>query len=371
MAQVFSLGNVLSQAEGIKGQRLQNQLGQQQFDARNMLMNDRAQYNDLFANYMADPSRENLNVLAQASPQLAQEAMGLVSGGQSIQQNQYGIDQQEAMQLYRFSEAVVNSRSPRRYLEVADPDLFEEFTNGLKEQGIDWADVTDEQLRQYGSAVQQELGPLAGINPMDAAKEALSFEQAKANLAKTQLESQKIISDITKNAEENGRDPQKDFDNMEKLVTGLKRDKRVDNFLVVSTAYDRITAADPTAAGDMSLIFSFMKVLDPGSTVREGEFANAQNATGAPGKIRALYNNVLEGTRLTEEQRADFIKQSKQIYSNSMKRAETALKPYEVRAEGMGLRPETLRESVFGVPEEQTTAPAQNFDLPAGFELDQ
>ena len=38
---------------------------------------------------------------------------------------------------------------------------------------------------------------------------------------------------------------------------------------------------DGTAAGDLSAIFAFMKMLDPGSVVREQEFANAQNAAGA------------------------------------------------------------------------------------------
>jgi len=37
-----------------------------------------------------------------------------------------------------------------------------------------------------------------------------------------------------------------------------------------------------------------MKILDPGSVVREGEFATAQNSAGIPERIRAKYNRNTE-----------------------------------------------------------------------------
>lgn len=57
------------------------------------------------------------------------------------------------------------------------------------------------------------------------------------------------------------------------------------------------------AFGDLALIFNFMKILDPGSTVREGEFANAQNTAGVQTRFRNLYNQVLNGARLEDDQR--------------------------------------------------------------------
>ena len=53
-------------------------------------------------------------------------------------------------------------------------------------------------------------------------------------------------------------------------------------------AYGRIHAAKdapPSGASDIALLYGYMKVLDPGSTVREGEFATASNAGGIPDKI--------------------------------------------------------------------------------------
>lgn len=93
----------------------------------------------------------------------------------------------------------------------------------------------------------------------------------------------------------------------------------VRQFAEQAGAFGRIeaSASNPSAAGDLALIFNYMKVLDPGSTVREGEFANAQNAAGIPERIRALYNNAMQGTRLTETQRSDFLSRARNLYENA------------------------------------------------------
>lgn len=89
-----------------------------------------------------------------------------------------------------------------------------------------------------------------------------------------------------------------------------------DDFRKVDEAYRRIVASaeNPSAAGDLALIFNYMKVLDPGSVVRESEFATAQNAAGVPARIRAQYNQVLRGERLADEQRADFVNRASMLY---------------------------------------------------------
>lgn len=88
-------------------------------------------------------------------------------------------------------------------------------------------------------------------------------------------------------------------------------------FQKVESAFKKIQKAgsQDTAAGDLSLIFSFMKILDPGSTVREGEFATAQNAASIPDRVQNAYNNALKGTRLGTAQRADFITQAENLFS--------------------------------------------------------
>ncbi len=72
----------------------------------------------------------------------------------------------------------------------------------------------------------------------------------------------------------------------------------------------RIGASSDTAQGDMALVYGFMKMLDPGSVVREGEFATAENTGGVPDRVRIMYNKALNGERLTPEMRSDFVKQA-------------------------------------------------------------
>ena len=82
----------------------------------------------------------------------------------------------------------------------------------------------------------------------------------------------------------------------------------------VRQSYNRLLAAKDTAAGDIALIFGYMRMLDPGSVVREGEFATAQNAAGIPDMVRNMYNRALSGERLNPNQRGQFKDQASSIY---------------------------------------------------------
>jgi hypothetical protein len=109
-------------------------------------------------------------------------------------------------------------------------------------------------------------------------------------------------------------------EDQQKQATVLRKefDTQSKEFIKVRDAYGRIlkSAEDPSPAGDLALIFNYMKMLDPGSTVREGEFANAQNSGGLDDTMRAKYNSVIEGTRLTEGQREDFVNRSGSLYED-------------------------------------------------------
>lgn len=106
-------------------------------------------------------------------------------------------------------------------------------------------------------------------------------------------------------------------------VAGARKEftSQSQDFVKVRDAYNRITASakNPSAAGDLALIFNYMKMLDPGSTVREGEFATAQNSAGVPERIVAQYNKVLSGERLAPETRTDFVSRSKSLMDEQLK----------------------------------------------------
>jgi hypothetical protein len=118
----------------------------------------------------------------------------------------------------------------------------------------------------------------------------------------------------------------------------------VKSFSEQSQAFGRIVASadDPSPAGDLALIFNYMKILDPGSTVREGEFANAQNAGGVDDRVRSLFNQLYEGTRLTESQRADFVNRAQRLYANAEQGYAKTENFYRGIAERSGLKPEDV-----------------------------
>ena len=112
-------------------------------------------------------------------------------------------------------------------------------------------------------------------------------------------------------------------------------------YLLLRDAYQRVKSAKPDAAGDLSLIFAYMKILDPNSVVREQEFANAQNAAGVPDRIRNLYNQVKEGVRLNPEQRKQFIGQAEALFENAKTNQKQVRGTYGNRAKQWGI-PENM-----------------------------
>lgn len=117
-------------------------------------------------------------------------------------------------------------------------------------------------------------------------------------------------------------DTQKQVNVLRKTIFDAGKD-----FRKVEASKNRIvkTGRKATAASDISLVFNFMKMNDPGSTVREGEFATAQNAAGVPGRIVSLYNNLLEGTRLNPVQREDFVTQSEDLFAAQRESFDTVI----------------------------------------------
>jgi hypothetical protein len=62
-----------------------------------------------------------------------------------------------------------------------------------------------------------------------------------------------------------------------------------------------------SGVGDMSAIFVYMKMLDPGSVVRESEFAQAQQTAGAVESLIVKMNQIAVGEKLSPEQRTEFL----------------------------------------------------------------
>lgn len=178
-----------------------------------------------------------------------------------------------------------------------------------------------------------QAGPQGKINIISEAgeEETLTFEERRKRdliaagiLPKeiSDIEKEKLQLEVDKNRKEFeglGIEGKLTGDDKVRVSTGLRKefDALSSDFRKIRDSFSRINAAvsDPSAAGDLAIIFNFMKILDPGSVVRESEFATAENAAGVPDKVRNLWNKALTGERITFN-RGDFVSTAKRLFES-------------------------------------------------------
>jgi hypothetical protein len=116
----------------------------------------------------------------------------------------------------------------------------------------------------------------------------------------------------------------------------------IKDFMTVKTSHDKVITAEDSPAGDIAMIFNYMKTLDPNSVVREGEFATAQNSSGVPDAVRNMYNKAMSGQRLTSGQRDNFKKSATQQFNSHITAASERATFYKELAEERGLDPDDV-----------------------------
>ena len=123
----------------------------------------------------------------------------------------------------------------------------------------------------------------------------------------------------------------------------------------VSDAFAKIKASvsNPSPAGDLSLVFQFMKMLDPGSTVRQSEFDTAEGARAelqraeesggiVPNFIWGAINKLSTGQILLENQRNDFVNRSNKLYEASRSQAQKTADAYTIIAKSANMPVESI-----------------------------
>lgn len=192
-------------------------------------------------------------------------------------------------------------------------------------------------------AALDDVTALSSIQKLiDARKEKeMAALKGPLELQKLQAEIKKLERAPTEEGGKEQKESRKLEIDLRKEYQGLDVTKDTQK---VASAYEKVKAAaqNPSAAGDLSLIFGYMKMLDPGSTVREGEFANAQNAAGVPDQIRNAYNRAKTGERLNETQRADFVGQAQRMFEAQLQTQAQFDKQYQDLASQYGVNPSNI-----------------------------
>jgi hypothetical protein len=162
---------------------------------------------------------------------------------------------------------------------------------------------------------------------------------------------------------------QKGFDNTLKLRDGFKSEPTYKAHQEMTSAYSQIQQSlkQGTPAGDLAGATKIMKLLDPGSVVRESELGMAMAATGLLDRVQNYANLVVTGQKLTPQQRKEFQTLADALYGESVKQYNAKRSEYQ----GISARNGLNEDDVLGPPSMAPKAPAggPKTDLGGGFFL--
>jgi len=135
------------------------------------------------------------------------------------------------------------------------------------------------------------------------------------------------------------RDPDKRYQAAKDLRTEFN--KRTSDITAGRVNYEKMFASAQIkeGLGDVALITSFMKMLDPGSTVRESEFATARDTGGLLTSLENLLTKVQGGQFLTDTQRKTFVNLAKQYLDAAEKDGAKTKRSMEGIVNRLGLNP--------------------------------
>jgi hypothetical protein len=190
-------------------------------------------------------------------------------------------------------------------------------------------------LRQTDPAKFIELTTAKDTTPSDIRStlefQKLTPEQQKTYLQLKSVAAPKTILDMTGG--------QKGFDNEMSLKKSFAAEPVYKAYGEMQSAYgqinDSLKAASP--AGDLAAATKFMKLLDPGSVVRESELGMAMAASGALDRATNYAQLRISGEKLTPTQREDFAKLSRELFSTATTAYNTKRGEFEQMGTAYGL----------------------------------
>lgn len=182
-----------------------------------------------------------------------------------------------------------------------------------------------------------------------AADLGLTTAQTNSALATTR----KLNTEVAKAALElealkasGGVDPDKKFAQEEKIRKEWQTRSKVYSELGGIYSNLKASADAKTGPGDIALITGFMKMLDPGSVVRETEFATARDTAGLFAILSNQAQKIQSGQlfALDSKQRQEYVTLAKQYLNAAEKKAGEEKKDLGIVVKNYNLNP----ENVFG-----------------------
>jgi hypothetical protein len=205
-----------------------------------------------------------------------------------------------------------------------------------------------------------------------AANLGLTEAQTGSALAQTRklgVETKKAVLEL-KALESGVGDPKEKFAQEEKIRKEFQGRTKV--YGELQGTYNNIKASADTGngPGDIALITSFMKMLDPGSVVRETEFATARDTAGLFTQLENRLQKAKNGALLNDAQRKEYVELSQKYLDSAQKKAAQERKDLGIVIKNYKLNP----ENVFGAEQapppplpESATIGGKTYPRPATF----
>jgi hypothetical protein len=136
----------------------------------------------------------------------------------------------------------------------------------------------------------------------------------------------------------------KDFGNALSLRKEFNNEGIYKGYQEVKNAWNQINTGlnAKSPAGDLAAATKFMKLLDPGSVVRESELLLAMQASGALDRLYNYANLRVTGQKLNPAQREDFRKLSDEFYQTSLNQYNEKFNEYKDIALRNNLNPDDI-----------------------------
>jgi hypothetical protein len=235
------------------------------------------------------------------------------------------------------------------------------------------ADLALAKANAAKAAVEAKFSEQVALADLASKAAALGLTKAQTGSAlaqarKLSLESQIAVLELEA-LKAGTPDPAKAFDQEEKLRKEFQARTKV--YGELGTTYSNIesSAKVKTGPGDIALITGFMKMLDPGSVVRETEFATARDTAGLYTRLENSLKKAESGQFLQPKQREEFVNLAKQYLDSAQKKAGDDRKALGVVVKNYKLNP----DNVFGPETTATNDPnivivgGRNYTRPANF----
>jgi hypothetical protein len=179
----------------------------------------------------------------------------------------------------------------------------------------------------------------------------LGLTKAQTNevLARTNklgVETKKAVLELENFKKTGGADPAKVFEQEEKLRKEFQARTKVYGELNTTFSNINASAKAKTGPGDIALITGFMKMLDPGSVVRETEFATARDTAGLYERLLNTSQKLQSGQLFTldSKQRQEYVDLAQQYLKAAQKKADQDRKDLSAVVTNYKLNP----DNVFG-----------------------